>query len=290
MNSCSITHLVQETLDISVKINDEIFQIDPDNYYDLSIPLRFNGAQPNAYGADRAVSSAVEAGTLVGDTRRGGSCNFESYTFIPHCNGTHTESIGHITNERISVLDSLRDVFIPAMVISVEPENALESGESYSVDLQETDRMITKRDIEGSFLYSKFESPDLIKPKALIVKTLPNDEAKKTRQYNNENQPPFFSHEAMEYIVEKEIEHLLVDIPSIDRMDDDGKLSNHRIFWNVEQGSYEINRDSRIHCTITEMIYVPNFEESWQYLLNLQIAPFVADAAPCRPVIFKLSL
>ena len=73
------------------------------------------------------MSKPCEAGELVGDTRRGGSCNFEQYSFIPHCNGTHTESIGHLTNERISVHESLKDVFIPATLVSVEPENASES-------------------------------------------------------------------------------------------------------------------------------------------------------------------
>ena len=48
----------------------------------------------------------------------------------------------------------------------------------------------------------------------------------------------------MEYIVELGINHLLVDLPSIDRIYDEGKLANHRIFWNVEPGSFEINDSS----------------------------------------------
>ena len=73
---------------------------------DISIPLRFNGPQPNAYGVEPASASACEYGSLVGDTRRGGRVNFERVSFVPHCNGTHTECVGHITNERISVRDS----------------------------------------------------------------------------------------------------------------------------------------------------------------------------------------
>ncbi|MEO6656029.1 MAG: cyclase family protein, partial [Pyrinomonadaceae bacterium] len=88
---------------------------------DISIPMRFNGPQPNAYGVEAATSKACEAGDIVGDTRRGGSVNFEQYTFIPHCNGTHTECVGHITHERISVLDCLRAVLIRAVLVSVEP-------------------------------------------------------------------------------------------------------------------------------------------------------------------------
>ena len=77
---------------------------------DLSIPLRFNGPQPNAYGVEQADSEPVRAGSLVGDTRQGGSVNFEQYSFIPHCNGTHTECVGHITDERISIRECLQDM------------------------------------------------------------------------------------------------------------------------------------------------------------------------------------
>jgi hypothetical protein len=41
--------------------------------------------------------------------------------------------------------------------------------------------------------------------------------------------------------------------------------------------------------TITELIYVPNAVEDGRYLLNLQIAPFAADASPSRPLLFKYS-
>ena len=38
---------------------------------------------------------------------------------------------------------------------------------------------------------------------------------------------PYFSAAAMRYIVERCTQHLLVDMPSIDKMHDDGKLENH---------------------------------------------------------------
>src|SRR3954453_9106102 len=112
------------------------YSIDPDVAIDISIPLRFNGPQPNAYGVDAATSSACEFGSLVGDTRRGGSCNFERVTIIPHCNGTHTECVGHITDERISVRECLRDVFVRAVVVTVETQE------------RDDDRTITRRAVE----------------------------------------------------------------------------------------------------------------------------------------------
>lgn len=242
----------------------------PGLWIDIAIPLRFNGPQPNAYGVPAAASQACEAGNLIGDTRRGGSVNFERYVFIPHCNGTHTECVGHITSERIAVIDCLKDVLVPAVLVSVEPED---------------DGLITDSALRaaGAGPTTTVAAAD----RALVVRTLPNGDGKLTARYGGDNIPPYFTTSAMEYIVECGFRHLLVDMPSIDRIFDEGKLVNHRIFWNVEPGSHETNADTRIYSTITELIYVPNEVVDGEYIVNLQIAPFDSDAAPSRPILFS---
>ncbi len=267
---------------LSVNINNQTYEINSENPLDISIPLIFNGAQPNAYSVEKATSKPYETGELVGDTRRGGSCNFEEYKFIPHCNGTHTESIGHITNERISVHDCLRDAFVAATLISLESESANQTDETYAVNLDAQDKLITKRAIENAL---KNAGENFLQ--ALIIRTLPNDKSKLTRNYT-EMPPPFFSTEAIKFIAEKGVKHLLVDMPSIDRAFDEGKLSNHRVFWNVEQGSFQLSEQSFPDNTITEMIFVPDEIKDGAYLLNLQIAAFAADASPSRPILFKV--
>ena len=82
-------------------------------------------------------------------------------------------------------------------------------------------------------------------------------------------------------IREKGIEHLLIDLPSIDKEKDGGKLAAHKAFWNLPD-------EPRMQATITEFIYVPNRVKDGAYLLNLQTAPFVNDATPSRPLLFKL--
>ena len=248
---------------------------------DISIPLKFNGPQPNAFGAARAVSHPFEAGDLVGDTRHGGSCNFEQYTFIPHCNGTHSECVGHITHQRISITECLRDVIIPALLVSVNPVDADGVSDSYVVPFGETDRVITRK------LLSNAIEPYTGVSAALIVRTMPNHDSKLTRAYGEGPLPPYFTTEAMDLIVESGFSHLLVDVPSIDRMNDDGKLSNHRIFWNVDLGSFETKQGTRAGNTITEFIYVPDDVADGEYALSLQIAPFAADASPSRPLLFR---
>ncbi len=267
---------------ISIESKNQIYKIDSEKPLDISIPLKFNGEQPNAYGVEQATAKPCKAGNLIGDTRRGGSCNFEEYTFIPHCNGTHTECVGHITDQRISIYKSLQDSFIPATLVSVLPENATQTEETYPIKLEDKDRLITKK-----FLRNALGNTDANWLGGLIIRTLPNDESKKTRAYL-ENPPPFFSTEETSYIAEKGVKHLLVDMPSIDRTFDEGKLSNHRIFWNVAPAGRAISEASLVHNTITEMIYVPNEIKDGAYLLNLQIASFAADASPSRPLLFKI--
>ena len=266
----------------SIEISNRTYKIDAAHPLDISIPLDFNGAQPNAFDVAGATSKPCETADFIGDTRRGGSCNFETYNFIPHCNGTHTESVGHITERRISVHDCLRDSLIPAALISVTPENAALTADTYAVKLSAEDDLITEKTVRRAV-----ENTDVNWLSALIVRTLPNDESKKTRRYMN-NPPPFFSTEAISFIAGKGVKHLLVDLPSLDRTFDEGKLSNHRIFWNVEPEGRQLNEISRVNNTITEMIYVPDKIKDGAYLLNLQIAAFAADAAPSRPRLFDI--
>lgn len=263
----------------SINIDGRMFELDGSGPLDISIPLEFNGEQPNAYGVEPARSEPCKAGDLVGDTRLGGSCNFERYTLIPHCNGTHTECVGHITNKRISVQSCLQDVFVTATLITVEPCYALETDETYSIAIDPADRVITRKHLEAA---------KIVANRALIIRTLPNDDRKRKRRYLDPV-PAYFTTEAMQFVAESGCTHLLVDLPSIDRLFDDGHLSNHRIFWNVEPKCFEVTAGTRRESTITELIYVPNSIEDGPYILNLQIAPFATDATPSRPLLFRIA-
>jgi len=261
----------------SVEIGNAKVDIDFSKGNDISIPLNFNGEQPNTYGVDKATSCAYQDGQFIGDTRRGGPCNFETYSFTTHCNGTHTECIGHITNERISILSSLNEEFLPSTLISVTPEN---TSENYTLELNNDDLVITKSSLKKSL-----EKANRHFLKALVIRTLPNLETKKNRNYMKEY-PSFFSLEAMEYLVSLGVKHLLVDTPSVDRLFDDGHLSAHNIFWQTK--GKELNSKTQ-NKTITEMIFVPNIINDGKYLLNLQIPAFISDAAPSRPILYKIN-
>ena len=249
---------------------------------DISIPLKFNGKQPNIYGVKKAESEAYEENGFIGDTRKGGACNFEKITFVPHCNGTHTECIGHISRKRFSIQEQLNHSLLLSTVITVLPENASAVSDSYDPKKESGDFMITVRSLKDAL---KQVSDNFLE--ALVIRTLPNDLSKKGRNYS-EQKPAFFSVEAMKYIVDLGVGHLLVDLPSVDKSRDEGKLSTHHLFWNIEAGTNQVTPESMTHKTITEMIYVGEDILDGHYLLNLQIAPFVSDAAPSRPLLYPL--
>ena len=244
---------------------------------DISIPLNFNGSQPNTYGVDRASSKPYQDGKFIGDTRKGGPCNFETYSFTPHCNGTHTECIGHITDERITILSSLKEAMIPSTLISVTPKK---TSENYKPELHSEDLVITKEELEKCL---QNKNPEFLG--GLIIRSLPNSDTKKSRDYIKES-PCIFSIEAMEYIVSLGVKHLLVDSSSVDRLFDEGHLSAHNIFWETKGKKFNPAAQNK---TITEMIFVPDLLENGYYLLNLQIPAFVSDAAPSRPILYKIN-
>ena len=74
---------------------------------------------------------------------------------------------------------------------------------------------------------------------------------------------------------------MIIDLPSVDKEQDDGLLSFHHKFWNIPN-------DPIMDRTITELAYIPNSVLDGSYLLNLQIAPFENDASPSRPILYKI--
>ncbi|ABQ04406.1 cyclase family protein [Flavobacterium johnsoniae] len=259
-----------------VKINN--FEIDLSKPIDISIPLTNTDENPIAWYIEKPVIEPVVFGDWIGKVSEGkSSTNFNNIFFNPHGHGTHTECLGHITNDFFSVNQSLKQFFFSAKLITVEPEKI---GEDY---------VITKESISTSLNVTSLDRASTslsVTNEALIIRTLPNQKEKKSRKYSNTN-PPYLSEEAAIFIRESEIQHLLIDLPSVDKEHDEGKLLAHKAFWNVKD-THNLNSDARFNATITEMIYVPDEIEDGSYILNLQIASFENDASPSKPILYKI--
>jgi hypothetical protein len=254
---------------------------------DLSIALDFDGPQPNHFGAAPARARPLAAGGFIGDTRRGGSCNCDVLELTPHCNGTHTECVGHVTGERLSVAERAREPLLDALLLSVATPAAERCDETADPAPLPGDRLVTAAALRRAAARVEGAGPAATAD-ALVIRTLPNDASKRHRRYEAPALPPFLSLEAVRWIVDRGVRHLLVDLPSIDRSHDEGRLAGHRAFWGLAPGATDAATAERPGATITELIYVPDDVPDGRYGLSLQIAPFSLDAAPSRPLLFPL--
>lgn len=229
---------------------------------DISIPM----GQVRCFFAPPIEVNPYVSAEFIGSVQAGAPVNFYNIKLNPHGNGTHTEGLGHITLRREILDDCLKSYHFIVKIISVDFDK-LDNG----------DKVITKAAIATACADSKVE--------ALIIRTMPNPATKCYRDYSGTN-PPYLSTDAMKYIVGIEVKHLLLDLPSVDREKDEGRLINHRLFWQVSDK--EATSISRNNCTITELIYVPNDIADGLYLLNLQVPSINLDAVPSKPILYRL--
>lgn len=226
---------------------------------DISVAISDRG--PRAWYVNPPVIEPVRENGFVGSVAEGGAVNFRNISFNPHGHGTHTECLGHISPQVESINQNVNDFFHWCVLLSVKPEK------------EGVDEVIT------SAMLKKVEIPPFVN--ALVIRTLPNSKEKTEKVYSSTN-PPYLKTDAVEWMVEQGIEHLLLDVPSVDREEDGGALAGHRAFWRYPE-------NPRKSCTITEFIYAPDSVKDGLYLLNLQIAAFENDAAPSRPVLYAVS-
>jgi arylformamidase len=226
----------------------------------ISIPLVFNEVGPNCFYAPMPEATPVRAGEFVGSIVEGGPLNFFNLRINPHGNGTHTECQSHIYPGDLTVHDCLQRHLFVARLISV-----------YPVRREDGDLVVT----EESLMLENDPGVE-----ALIIRTLPNDDSKKIRMYSGGN-PPYVSEAAALRINNMGYEHLLLDLPSLDREEDGGKLAAHKAFWTVKNGNVSKK-------TVTELIFVPNEIKDGLFLLSIDIAHLILDVSPSRVALYPL--
>lgn len=239
--------------------NNTEYKADLSKGIEIGIPIQ-RGQGVRSFDIDYANYATYQKDGFVGNKNHGGSCNLETITFTPHGNGTHTECFGHISIEENHVNKNIHDEFMMAQLFTAS----------------------TNEDENRAILdFSKLVFVEPNNCKCLIVRTLPNDNSKIERNYSGEK-TPFISPQDMQMLVDVGIEHLVIDLPSVDPEWDEGKLLSHHIFWNYPDAP-------RTSCSITEFAYIPNKVLDGVYVLKLNIAHFVSDASPSRPIIYPLT-
>ena len=241
--------------------NSKKYQIDLSEPLDISISIDVLKENINAWYVGEPEIKPVKEGDWIGSVSKGADVNFNNISFNPHAHITHTECVGHITKQIHSVNKNLQTFFFLAEVVTIMPK-----------EIKNGDFVITKAQLEKILKGKESE--------AVVIRTLPNSDKKTSTRYSNTN-PPYLLEAAASYLKEIGIKHLLIDLPSVDKEKDEGKLLAHNAFWNTAN-------EIRFDATITEFVYVKNSIKDGAYFLNLMIAPFENDATPSKPILYKI--
>lgn len=247
----------------TITYHNQTYTFNPLSPLDISMPLHDDDVQPECFWAEPAMFDVIRVGDFVGSVAEGGSTNYKRIHLTPHGNGTHTECYGHISaDENATIHNCLKRFLFVAHLITVTPQK-YENG----------DEVVLLEDVKAQL--------QSIKTEAVILRTTPNTADKLTRHYSGTN-PPYLEPTIGQYLAEKGVQHLLLDLPSVDRELDEGKLLCHHTFWQYP-------KNTRCGATITELIFVPDHIRDGLYLLNLQITSLQLDASPSKPVLYPLT-
>ncbi|HYL04074.1 MAG TPA: cyclase family protein [Steroidobacteraceae bacterium] len=266
-----------------IALGDREVAVDLSRPVSLAVEVDFAGPQARHFGAPPASARPFTAPGFAGSVEHGASCNCQIITLIPHCNGTHTECVGHLTRERLDAWRVAPPGPLPALLLTVDPEPAGASGEGSDPAPASGDLLITAHALAAGW---PRELPFVAR--ALVVRTRPNDAAKRHHDYSAET-PPYLSREAAALLVERGIEHLIVDLPSIDRVRDQGRLTAHRRFFGLPGGSSALALAARPGATVTELAFVPEELADGACLVELQLPALAGDAVPSRPLLYPLA-
>lgn len=251
----------------SINIEGKEINVDLNEPLDISMPLKSGSENASAWYVEDIIIEPVRTDEFTGSVSEGGSVNFRNISFNPHGNGTHTECLGHITPRVYSVNKAIKRFFSIAKLISIHPEKGCNDADFCS----ESDLILGFDSIKKATKGQLEES--------IIIRTLANSENKRHKNWTETNWPQLDT-KAAKWFAESNVKNLLIDLPSVDREMDGGKLLSHHAFWQVPD-------NKRMDATITELIYVPDEIKDGTYLLELQVAPFENDASPSRPILYR---
>ena len=191
---------------------------------------------------------------FIGNVLEGGSCNVDILNFCPH-NLTHIESSAHILDQSQSQ-GNIRDI----------PENHLQ-GLLYLIDLTNklsvNDKFITQ-DILKSEL-DKINFP----VSAIAIKT-PSSNLPQDTDFSGKDFIALDEGAAQELVdfsfEQQKITTLLLDLPSADSENDQGKLLAHRTFFEIPKEGFSFNDLKK--KAIIELAYFKDVVQNYYYFIT----------------------
>jgi len=213
----------------------------------------FYAPSPEAY--------PLSYGDTTLSTAQGAPVNSYNLQINIHGTGTHTETVRHISSEGPMLISAMKQFLHVAQLIIITPERIEE-------DLVVTRALLEAAQIDASIV-------------SLVVKTTKTDQVGEVHDFSGTN-PPYFHPDAIAYLVDLGIAHLVVDLPSVDREEDGGKVLSHKTFWAKSVSTHREN------CTITELVFIPESLDPGLYLLSISPVKLNLDAAMSRVILYQL--
>jgi kynurenine formamidase len=246
------------------------FEVDLSQPLDLSRPVGF-GSHPGdvrqPFGAPAPAAIALQVGAFVGEVGRGGSCNCQTISLTPHASGTHTEGVGHLTREPLDAWRLLPAALLPCALVQLWPSDLGQGG---------------REAITAGGLEAAWPRELAFSPVAAVIGSH-RDVAPVDQRV-----PPFLTPDALRWLVLRGIEHVVVDLPSLDPVVDGGALEAHRVFFGLPARSSALSEARRPRATVTELAHVSSELRAGSYLLSLQAAAIDGDAVPSRPLLYAV--
>jgi arylformamidase len=244
---------------VKIQSGEKLYFADLSKGVEVALPLKDGSLNPNCYYAEPPEFKVIVAGDFKGSVAMGGPVNHRRISLSPHGNGTHTEGYGHISADPEAVVSKLfGPINVLCRLVSVRPEPT-GAGQVISSLPQ--------------IVYQE-------KAEALAIRTLPNTESKKIKNYSGTN-PAYFDDELLRDLGKSGILHLLTDLPSLDPEIDGGRLAAHKAFFGWPE-------PFKPYRSVTELCFFPNELPDGLYFLQLQLLAIELDASPSRPILFPL--
>ncbi len=260
---------------VVVEVGGRQFEVAFNRFFEIAIGLHFREPRVRLYGGPGASKHAYASGDFLGSVASGGSCNVEVVSVTPHLDGTHTESTAHISTEECEPHRAVGEPLHATSLVTVAAAAASEVEDDLPPGHGRDDRIVSSRILEDAL---GLTHPGFLE--ALVVRTAPNFAEKRTANYDRPEAAaatPYFTRGAMQTVVDAGVRHLIVDVPSVDRLDDP-ELRSHHVFF----------RGGATDVTITELAFIPSAAPDGPYILNLQVPAWDTDAVPARPLLLPV--
>ncbi len=240
-----------------IKHKNRFFRVDFSKPVSIGYTIKDN-ASLNAWGASSSKIRPVVQPGFVGEIDQGGLVNFKTLELSVHANCTHTECVGHILKGDYTLNNTIDNKPFFSRLITVNPEK------------RDADFIITE-DLLEACVKNEFYVD------GLIIRT----GNKIDRDHTNTN-AAYFTKQAVEFINSIGVKHLLVDLPSVDKEKDGGKLLAHKTFWNID--------NPLINKSITELVDLPEDLQDGYYFTHLSFLNIKSDASPSNPILYSADL